>query len=70
MSTPEIDPFEEELEAEVRKVLNPGPERRRQVAVRDLHTPGPAGPIGRVFVVTLGIGSALALLFWMALALL
>lgn len=66
----ERDAFDEELEAEVAKILDPGTERRRQVAVRDLHTPGGVSAGVRVVMVGAGIVGALVLAAWLVLALL
>ena len=59
------DAFERELEAEVAKVLDPGTERRRQVAVRDLHTATGASLVGRLAMVTVGI-AVIVLVVWLA----
>ena len=59
------DAFDEELEAEVAKVLDPGTERQRQVAVRDLHTGGAVPIVARVALVTVGIGVVVLVALWL-----
>jgi uncharacterized iron-regulated membrane protein len=59
MEQDDLDDFDRDLEAEVAKVLDPGEERRRQVAVRDLHAPGGLSAGMRVVMVGAGITAAL-----------
>jgi hypothetical protein len=61
----ERDAFDEELEAEIAKVLDPGMERQRQVAVRDLHTGAGVPVVARVALVTVGIGVVVLVALWL-----
>lgn len=63
------DDFDAELEREVEKVLNPGEERRRQVAVQQLHVGGGAGVVGRVIGVSVTIAIGVAAVQLLALLL-
>lgn|SRR5690554_5473435 len=60
-----------ELERETGEVVAPGEERRRQVAVQELHVGGGAAVVGRVIgvAVTLAIGAAVLQLLALLLGL-
>ena len=51
----ERDSLDEELEAEIAKLLDPGVERRRQVAVHELHDETGLSPALRVVAVSVAI---------------
>ena len=63
------DDFDAELEREVEKVLSPGEERRRQVAVQQLHVVDGAGVAGRVIGVAVAIAVGIAVVQLLALVL-
>lgn len=63
------DDFDAELEREVEKVLSPGEERRRQVAVQRLHEGGGVGLVGRVIGVAVAMAVGIAVVHLLALVL-
>ena len=69
MESPPQDDFDAELEREVEKVFAPGEERRRQVAVQQLHVAGGVGLAGRVIGVVLTVAIGLGAVQLLALLL-
>jgi hypothetical protein len=64
-----VKSFDEELEAEVERMMNPGDDTRRQIAVRDLHMGSQYSVVLRVAGVALAIATVVIVFHFVGTAL-